>query len=325
MEFTTSSNILDLICILMLVQVLSICLSSKISFSIIGISIFGLLCSIAYTLMDALDVAMTEASLGACITSAIMLKVASNLSPKNEVKKSDRLLALFLSIAFASLLIYAGMDLPKYGDIHSPVHSYIMDYYHENTHSEIGITSFVAAILGSYRGFDTLGETLVIYIAGICVIYIAGFLEVEEERMFEDDIIISSISKIIFPIIALFVIYIQLNGTNSPGGGFQAGAILASIYIGMNIGLDYRIKQDSLVTISSLGIFLYLLPGIIAILLGYNFLDYDALSLGPISQKIGIEIVELGIGITVAATVIILYQTFFTTSVTKVTSSSKDP
>ena len=316
MAFSLVEILLSFISVLIILSVLWICRSSKLFNSVVAMSIFSTLCCLGYVMMDAPDVAMTEAALGACLTSIIMLKVASNLSPKKEAEKKNRVLAFILSTLFALFLIYAGMDLADFGDVNSPVHSYVMDYYHENTYSEIGIPSFVAAILASYRGYDTFGETLVIYIAGICCIFLLSFLEEEEELGFEDDIIISTCSKIAFPIIGIFTLYIQLNGTTSPGGGFQAGAILASLYIAMNLGLNYRVDSKHLITLSTLGICIYMLPGIIALITGYEFLNYNALRLGNLSQKIGIEIVELGIAITVASTIIILYQCFYRSKVT---------
>lgn len=324
MEFNLIELLLSLTSALILLSVLWVSRAVKLNHSIIGMSLFSIFCTITYILLDAPDVAMTEAALGICITTIIMFKIASNISLKKEVEKKNRLPAFIISILFAALLIYAGMDLPKFGDINSPVHSYVMDYYHENTYSEIGIPSFVAAILASYRGYDTFGETLVIYIAGICTIFILSFLEQDREEEFEENIIISSIAKISIPIIAAFALYIQLGGTKSPGGGFQSGAILASLFIIMNLSLNYRIRKSILVKLSSLGICIYMLPGIIALLMGSEFLNYSALRLGSISQKVGIEIVELGIAINVAATICILYQSFFTTSVTKIISSSKD-
>lgn len=308
----------------MILSLLWVCRATKLSNSVIALGIFSTLCCITYLILDAPDVAMTEAALGVCITSVIMLKVASNSHPKKELQKKNRILAFILSAAFAAFLLYAGMDLADFGDPASPVHSYVIDYYHENTYTEIGIPSFVAAILASYRGFDTFGETLVIFIAGICVIFILSFLEEEEKPVFEENIIISASTKVAFPIIAVFVLYVQLSGTVSPGGGFQAGAILASLYILVNMAFDYHINRKKLVTFSGIGISIYMLPGIIALLTGYEFLNYNALRLGAISQKIGIEVVELGIGINVASTIIILYQCFFTTKVTRIISSSKD-
>jgi len=324
MAFNLLELLLNFTCALMLLSALWVARAVKLNHSIIGMAFFSIFCTITYILLDAPDVSMTEAALGVCITTIIMLKVANNMSLRKEVEKNNKLLAFILSSLFAALLIYAGMDLPKFGDINSPVHSYVMDYYHENTYAEIGIPSFVAAILASYRGYDTFGETLVIYVAGICTIFILSFLEKEEEEEFEDNIIISSIAKISIPIIASFVLYIQINGTKSPGGGFQSGAILASLFIIMNLSLNYKIRRSILVKLSSLGICLYMFPGIIALLTGYEFLNYNSLRLGDISQKVGIEIVELGIAINVAATICILYQSFFTTKVTRIISSSND-
>ena len=65
------------------------------------------------------------------------------------------------------------MTIPKIGLLENPIHKGVSDYYIRNTESEIGIPAFVAAILASYRGFDTLGETCVILIAGLgaCIIF----------------------------------------------------------------------------------------------------------------------------------------------------------
>ena len=65
---------------------------------------------------------------------------------------------------------YIISDLPKFGEAKASTDSYVTDYYLKNTDQEIGIPNVVTSVLASYRGFDTLGEVVVIFIAGISVI-----------------------------------------------------------------------------------------------------------------------------------------------------------
>lgn len=269
--------------------------------------------------MDAPDVAMTEAALGACITTVIMLKIGIDTKPRyNELHKNNQIPALICCIIFAIPLIYAGLELPEFGDINAPIHQHVAKYYLDNAHNEIGITSYVAAILASYRGFDTFGETIVIFTGGIVTLFILSNLKHTPNLNFKSNIIIEYCSKIAAPIILVFVLYIQVCGTISPGGGFQAGAILASLIIGLNLSYGFLIEAKNLLKLGVFGLVTYLLPGIYSLAVNYNFLDYDALPFGDKAQKIGIEIVEIGIGITVASTLTLLYYTFFTTKLTKV-------
>ena len=123
--------------------------------------------------MDAPDVAMTEAALGSCITTVIFLKLAKICEdPIVDSSIYTKIIGLIISASFGAALIYAGQDLPSYGAGSTAVQSGVQEYYNANTYGEIGIPSFVAAILASYRGYDTLGETSVIFIAGLCVVMI---------------------------------------------------------------------------------------------------------------------------------------------------------
>ena len=128
-----------------------------------------MLSSILYLVMDAPDVAMTEAALGVCITTIIFLKVdklcASEITtPSKGIKTIGFLSAALL----ASVLVYACADIPHYGTKNS-IHLGVQEYYNTHTYKDMGIPSFVTAILASYRGYDTLGETFVIFLAGLSV------------------------------------------------------------------------------------------------------------------------------------------------------------
>ncbi len=142
--------------------------------SVILMSVFSLVIGMCHLFMDAPDVAMTEVALGACLSTCVLLnlvKICGDNTGKS-ASKPRLIFAIILCVIFLSLLIYASFDLPLYGDPQSPVQSYLTKYYVEYTNRDIGIPSMVAAILASYRGYDTLGETTVILVAGLAVVLI---------------------------------------------------------------------------------------------------------------------------------------------------------
>ena len=124
------------------------------------------------------------------------------------------------------------------------------------------------------------------------------------------------ISKLMIPVILLFALYVQFHGDFGPGGGFQAGVIFASAFILyaliFGVHLARRVIPSSATRILlSVGVILYTAVGIAGIIFGGNFLDYNVLGQNNITgQHIGILLVELGVGITVAATMITVFFVF---------------
>ncbi len=124
------------------------------------------------------------------------------------------------------------------------------------------------------------------------------------------------VSKFIIPFVLLFGLYVQWHGDFGPGGGFQAGVIFAAGFIlyGLIYGvglvrqvLPARVTRGLLV----IGVLLYSFVGIFGILFGGNFLDYNVLAAKPlVGQHIGVLLVELGVGITVAASMITIFCAF---------------
>lgn len=118
----------------------------------------------------------------------------------------------------------------------------------------------------------------------------------------------------IVPYIILYSIYIQLNGKISPGGGFQAGVLFASgaIAIELLFGINNynrNFKVNILLGIAAFGVIIYAFTGIICILLGGNYLDYNAIGKDDfIGQFIGIFLIETGVGITVASIMCLLFS-----------------
>lgn len=80
-------------------------------------------------------------------------------------------LALVLA---AGVLFYAAKDFPPVGDAQSPAATHVSPRYIEGSHSETGAPNFVTAVLADYRGYDTLGETTVIFTAGLACVLILG-------------------------------------------------------------------------------------------------------------------------------------------------------
>lgn len=124
------------------------------------------------------------------------------------------------------------------------------------------------------------------------------------------------ITFIILPLILLYGLYIQVHGEESPGGGFQAGIILAAGVILYCLLADYTsilhiLSLERLQKFSAIGILIYGGTGVFCILRGGNFLEYSLLISNNyiLGQKIGVFLVELGVGITVFSVMLIIFLT----------------
>ncbi|MBP7189766.1 MAG: hypothetical protein KA998_00760 [Rickettsiaceae bacterium] len=124
--------------------------------------------------------------------------------------------------------------------------------------------------------------------------------------------ILNLINRFILPFIVFLAIYVQISGEDSPGGGFQAGAIFASSMIAMTFISDFKIcNQKSLIFVAASGVMIYFITGIIPMFSGYMYLDYRAFAASNIvAQKIGIFVIELGVGLTVFSSILLIYLLF---------------
>lgn len=136
--------------------------------SAVLLGIFSLLMAVLYLLFDAPDVALTEAAVGAGISTLLFLCTLAFTEREQRVSSLPRrIVPLLVVLVVGSALIYATQDLPAFASKEAPIHQHVAPYYLENMEQEIAIPNFVTAILGSYRGFDTMGEVGVIFTAGI--------------------------------------------------------------------------------------------------------------------------------------------------------------
>ncbi|MGY6629666.1 MAG: Na(+)/H(+) antiporter subunit B [Wenzhouxiangella sp.] len=134
-----------------------------------------------------------------------------------------------------------------------------------------------------------------------------------------DNGILRIIARFLIPFIMLFGLYIQFHGEYSPGGGFQAGIVVAAGWIlfaliyGLKAGLEV-IPEKAMYWLAAAGALLYALTGVASVLLGGRYLDFyafEAVFASPqAAQQFGIITVEFGVGLTVATVVMLIY-TFF--------------
>ena len=339
--------------ILILVVVIQI-LNNKNSFQMVIFgSLLSLFVSFQYIFFNAPDVAITEASIGVCLNTIFALKflnysnsqdlIESGSQSKNFYEKNKFLkfapyvfLIFFLGVFFVlsnqeqnALSIFGNHNNIIYND-------YIKEYISHSEHN-LKIKNIVTAVLAYFRGYDTLIESLVILTAGIGVSLILPVSKIQKNEIKSEKMsksyIIYHMAFFFIPFIILFAFYLQAHGEESPGGGFQAGAVLTCAFIlyALTISEDlllYLFSIKNLLRVGAFGCLIYLFVGIFPILaspflknffnqdnlfLNYNYLF--CLSKNNIldnschfrSQKLGIFLVEIGVGICVFATTFSLF------------------
>ena len=142
-------------------------------FSVVILStIYSFLMATLLLIFDAVDVALTEAAVGAGISTVLMLTVLYYTKVNEEKPKFKSILPLIICLTIGGLLIYGTYGLPAFGASDTPIHTHISVQYLERSMSETGVPNVVTSVLASYRGFDTLGEVIVVFTAAIGVLSI---------------------------------------------------------------------------------------------------------------------------------------------------------
>jgi multicomponent Na+:H+ antiporter subunit B len=135
---------------------------------------FSLFSAAMMTLMDAVDVALTEAAVGAGMSTVLILGALSLTADEERVPERPAILPLLTVLVTGAALLYGTLDMPHYGDPAAPIHHHVVPRYLEGTPREIGIPNVVSSVLADYRGYDTYGETMVIFTAGVGVMLLMG-------------------------------------------------------------------------------------------------------------------------------------------------------
>ncbi len=157
-------------------------------FAIVMLSgVFSLLSALLFVTLDAVDVAFTEAAVGAGISTVLMLGTLALTARFERPSSHSPLIPLFVVFVTGAALIYGTLDMANFGSPDAPVHLHVAPEYLERSPHEIGVPNVVTGILASYRGYDTLGETAVVFTAGIGVmLLIAGLRRRRKDDEDED-------------------------------------------------------------------------------------------------------------------------------------------
>ena len=136
--------------------------------------VYSLLAATVFVVLDAVDVAFTEAAVGVGKSTILMLATLGLVGRWERRPAHRPFLPLLVVVVTGAALIYGTLDMPHFGDPDAPVHHHVAPRYLEKSPDEIGIPNVVTGVLASYRGYDTLGELTVIFTAGVGVLALLG-------------------------------------------------------------------------------------------------------------------------------------------------------
>jgi len=148
-------------------------------------------------------------------------------------------------------------------------------YYIDKGIKDTGATNIVTSVVVNYRGFDTLGEVSVLFIAaiGLSAVLATAKKKKIKSKVKKASLILSTGCRFIFPFVLLFGAYIFIHGHLTPGGGFQGGAIIASAYLLFYLGCrSKRISERGSKALESLGGLIFVITGLLGLFIGGYFL-----------------------------------------------------
>ena len=131
---------------------------------------YSLISAAMFVNLDAVDVAFTEAAVGAGISTVLLLAAMARLPAEEKLLKTNVIGPLAVVAIVGVLLVTAVVDLPAFGSADAPAHTHVAPRYLAESDAKLHIPNVVTTVLASYRGFDTLGETIVIFAAGLGVL-----------------------------------------------------------------------------------------------------------------------------------------------------------
>ena len=312
---------------LLFISAVAIVKTKNLFVAVMLLGIFILLLPANFFILEAADVARNEAEFCAGISTVLFLGALALTYEHEHAPTPHRWLSMAVCTVAALVVLYATFDKPAFGDPDAPVHRHVAPWYLEKTPEYIDIPNVVTAVLGSYRGYDTLGEVFVVFTAGIGVLFLLsarrGPAARKKSREMQDagiglrsHVIPLVVSRLLAPFILLFGLYVQFHGEYGPGGGFQAGALIAAAFIlyALIEGEERTLQalpQSALYGLMVGGALLYGGVGLAGIFLGANFLDYSVLAADPVTgQQVGIILIEAGVGMAVTGVLLSIFHAF---------------
>ena len=239
-------------------------------------------------------------------------------------------LSLIICLVMGVLLTAVLDDLPAWGDAKSPANAHVSAYFLENAYPQTHVPNVVTAVLADYRGFDTMFETGVVFVAviGIMAILRRDSKDAREKHSSRpphrppDPAITGVATRFVVPFMQIFGLYVIAHGHYSPGGGFQGGVILGASIILMAMTGELksaltRMTEDWFIIMVGLGFLIFAGVGLACMFYGGNFLDYSALAplfSGPVEEAAikaryhAMLWVEIGVGFTVMSSMFAIYS-----------------
>ncbi len=139
-------------------------------FGVVALSgVYSFLMASVMMVYDAADVAMTEAAVGAGVSTVLFLCALHLTKAREYPQQRPAALPLIVAIGVGAALIWATYDLPAFGIADAPIHQHVAPHYLQNAIKETQVANVVSAVLADYRSFDTFGEVIVVFTAGIGV------------------------------------------------------------------------------------------------------------------------------------------------------------
>lgn len=133
-------------------------------------SIYSLVSAGLFVVMDAVDVAFTEAAVGAGISTVLLLGTLALVGDKEHKPQHTALLPIFVVVVTGGILVYGTSQMPPFGHPDNPANQHVAPHYLEESYEEIHIPNVVTSVLASYRSYDTMGETAVVFTAVVGVL-----------------------------------------------------------------------------------------------------------------------------------------------------------
>ena len=225
-----------------------------------------------------------------------------------------------LCLALVAILLATVIYIPPFGQPGNPTNNEVSRHYLEYTEEETGATNAVTGMILCYRGFDTLGESCVLFLAVSSVMILlqrdknnTGERALQRlrredaaERSHGDNILQKS-AKLLIPFVFLFAAYVLMNGETSPGGGFSGGAILGGglILYSNAYGperLSLLLTRSLYCGVRAVGLMAYALTYGVYIFAGANGISID--------MEWMMTVIELAVGLVVACAIYGFYAMF---------------
>jgi multicomponent Na+:H+ antiporter subunit B len=230
-----------------------------------------------------------------------------------------RALVIALLVAVAIPLLFAVSQLPPHGSPDTPPYTHVSPYYLEHGAEEGGAENIVTDVILNYRGFDTQHEVTVIFTSMAAVLAVLMLAKPDRAPKVAPapelpvSVIVRFIVRVLAPFIAMFAIYVILNGHVTPGGGFQGGTILAALVIALSLVLS-REDADALLPrkpehfLQAAAPITFFLVGMTGLVLFGEYLYFPRDEAQRWISVLMLVIIEIGIGVGGASVLIRIFR-----------------